>query len=133
MKIEFGPEFEKSLKRLVWRERLAPFNLAEWYRWARDFIQRGHRGYSDGDAWNGFFTIANVAKGAAVHILEHDIGYPMGLSQKRWKVVLSEIVWLMDEVMDDNTPIEVLRSEGYQKRRKQAERWFGKYWQHLWC
>lgn len=130
MKVEFGPEFEASLKRMVWEERLAPINPAHWYRSVRWFVQRGRRGYSDMDLWDVNDHIARCV--IAFMDMPHH-GYPMGLTEKKWDEYKTEIRWLMEQQLNswDIEP-EVALSGSYQDRIKRANKLFGKYWQALW-
>ena len=134
MKVEFAPEFEKSLRKLILAERLAPINPKEWYRKTKYFIQRGRRGYSNQDLWGAYYHIGNTVIAFAEFQKKHGAGYPMGLkSMKEWNKILDEIVWYMHEVMENtDTPIEVLSSKKYQDRCKKANALFAKYWQNMW-
>jgi hypothetical protein len=134
MKVVFTDEFKKSLKQLVWRERLSCVNPAEYYRNIKWFIQRGRRGYSDCDLWN---TNNHIAE-AVIAYLDHNAqckmaGYPPDLTEKKWEHHKAEICWLMQQQLCRDTPVEVLRSDAYQKRLASAQRIFGQYWQSLWC
>lgn len=135
MKVEFTPEFEKSLKRLVWSERTRYINPKQWYREVKWFIQRGRRGYSDRDLWNTNDYIARAVLAFFEHTEECILeGYPTGLTDKRWDKYKAEIKWLMEQELAEigDVPTEVLASEAYQKRRKKARRIFGEYWDTLW-
>lgn len=134
MEVRFTKEFEKSMKRLIWRERLSWVNPAEYGRKIKYFVQRGRKGYSDPDIWNANDHIARTV----LAFLDHSAtckmaGYPMGLSEKKWDLYKAEIKWLMEfHLNGDEVPIEVLKSEAHQKRLKRAQKIFGQYWQSLW-
>ncbi len=134
MKIETTPEFEKSLKRLVLRERFALINPAEYWRKTKWFIQRGRRGYCDADIWNANDHIARTV----LAFLEHNTtckmaGYPADLTPRKWSFIQKEIRWLMEEHLElHDTPIEVLTTKRYRDRYKRANKYFGQYWGALW-
>ena len=60
------------------------------------FIQRGKRGWADCDTWNFDTYIARVIKEGTEYLLEHQHGYPSGLTDKKWREILKEIVWAFD-------------------------------------
>jgi hypothetical protein len=134
MKIKYTPEFEKSLKKLMFMERWSFVNPFEYARKTKWFIQRGRRGYSDMDLWNCNDYLAT----AVIAFLDHTetcgaSGYPMNLTKNRWEKYKVEIRWLMEEHLEvRDTPIEVVISDSYQKRIKKARKIFGEYWQALW-
>ena len=129
MKVKYGPDFIKSLKRLLWFERTKFVNPKEWYRQIKWFIQRGKRGYSDQDLWN---ADSHIARTVLAFIEMNRMGYPMGLTEKRWAKILEEIKWLMQEV-DSSTPdYELMKTEAYQTRYKKANALFAKYWHNMW-
>jgi hypothetical protein len=134
MEVKFAPGFEKSLKRLFWRERLAPLNPKTYYRKARHYIQRARRGYGDEDLWNANDHIARVVLAFLDHAETCEMaGYPMGLSEKTWDKYKAEIRWLMNEQLERfDTPVETMMTDAYKARMKKANRLFGDYWQALW-
>lgn len=134
MKVVTTPEFEKDLKRMFWRQRLAPINPKTYYRYIKHFIQRGRRGYSDADLWNANDHIARIV----IAFLDHTencpmSGYPANLTEKKWNDYKAELRWLMQQELDMfETEPEVMATEAYQTRMKKASRLFGEYWQSLW-
>lgn len=133
MKVSFGPDFAKSLRRLIWRERLKWINPAEYYRNIKWFIQRGRKGYSDADIWNADTHIANTVLAFLDYSDKYGHSYPMGLTEKKWDEHKGELRWLMNEHLEKyNTPYEVIKTDAYQKRYARAQRIFSRYWQTLW-
>lgn len=84
MKVEFGPDFEKSLNRMVWQQRLEPINPMEWFRKLRDFYQRGTRGYADRDVWNFHNYLIKVIAGGCRDLAKNHMGHPMDLGVTKW-------------------------------------------------
>jgi hypothetical protein len=134
MEVKFTKGFEKSMKRMIWRQRLRYINPVEYKDNIKHFIQRGRRGYSDADIWNANDHIARTV----LAFLKHNetckmAGYPMGLTEKKWDDYKTEMKWLMEIHLErHDLPIEVLKSESHQKRLKRAQRIFGQYWWNLW-
>ena len=133
MKVKYGPEFEKSLKRVLWFERTRHFNPKEYYRQIKWFIQRGRRGYSDQDLWGAYHHIASTVDAFVDYNLRYGHGYPVNLTNKSWNKILKEIQWYMREVSETtDTPYEVYSTEKYKQRCEKANALFAQYWQHLW-
>lgn len=133
MKVTFSDEFFKSMRRLAWRHRLRWINPAEYYRNIKWFIQRGRRGYSDADIWNADQHIAETVVAFLDYHDKYGMGYPMGLTEKKWNSHKAELRWLMEQHQKPfEVPVEVLKTEAYQKRYARAQRIFGRYWQALW-
>lgn len=130
MEVNFSKEFEKSMNRAIWHERLAFINPAEWYRSVKWFIQRGRRGYSDCDLWNANDHIARTVLAFFDNV--EKTGIPMGVSEKQWEYYQTEIRWLMNEHIHNDTHIAVIKTEAYKKRYAKAQWIFGTYWQALW-
>ena len=134
MKIEFSPEFDKSLRRMIWFERTRWINPKQWYRETKWFIQRGRRGYSERDLWNlsdhiarSVIAFLDMPRMSIVGWDGTDKGEPKA------KAIEAEIRWLMEQTLEgwDVEP-EVVLSEAYQERMKRARIIFGNYWQALW-
>lgn len=130
MKIEYGPDFEKSLKRLLRQERWSFINPFEYWRRAKRFVQRGKNGYSDPDLWN---LNDYIARSVLAYLEIEPHGWPGNLkTMDEWKDIRAEIKWLMQEFIDDDTPMDVVISSAYQKRWKKAKKLFGEYWMAMW-
>jgi hypothetical protein len=58
---------------LSWRYRIKPF-IVRTIRYPKWFVQRGRRGYSDQDAWNGDMYLASQIAGIMKWKMEKGIG-----------------------------------------------------------
>jgi len=107
------------------------------------FIQRGKRGWADCDTWSFHTYVAKIIKEGTEYLLEHQHGYPSGLTDERWREILKEIVWAFDYLNnEDEIWWKNLRCFGSEyadeyrkKQRKKARKglvYFVKYFQYLW-
>lgn len=61
-----------------------PYNI-------RMFYQRGRRGWSDSDAWNADYHLAEVISGICLELKRIAHGHPSDLTQESWNKILLEI------------------------------------------
>ena len=142
MKVEFTPEFEKSLKRLIWRERLEPINPFEYGRRVKWFLQRGKRGYSDRDLWGFDYYLCEIMPKALRQLNDIRHGYPdspfakTGMTDKKWGRILEQMAVGFEaygETLNDHEHMG--NSSWYKKRIKRWEvgsKLFIKYFGALW-
>lgn len=158
MKVEFSPEFEKSLRKMIWWERLKPINPKQWYREAKFFAQRGVRGYSDRDTWNLDGYLVSVIAGGCRELAKNAHGCPGTLGHtgktdengmpemdvdkgvEEWQQILEDIAlgfeafrklqW--DDEFDDIPHPDSQRAKDYQKQYEKATKLFKRYFGNLW-
>jgi len=127
MQVEFGPGFEDSLNKLVWRQWIEPINPKAWYRKAKWFIQRGQRGYSDADLWN---LNDKIAVEVPAFLDNPRYGSITGQVGARSESVEAEVRWLMEQhLLGWEAPFG---DAVWEKRMAKARALFGKYWQGMW-
>lgn len=105
------------------------------------FIQRGKRGYSDEDIWNLDSYLMEWLPKALRQLAEHHIGYPTGLSEKKWISILNKMADGFDaERVNDNlyfdgkiTVDECIKGEKIANKKLQNSlKLFVKYFRNLW-
>lgn len=153
MKVEYAPGFEKSLRRLIWRQRLEPINPAGYYRKLKYFCQRGKRGYADCDIWSFDSYLEQVIAGGCRQLKHIHHGYPAALAGKndkteaqaakrsqQWADILESIALGFEASAklkwdEENEDIPLPGSGRYKTYTKQYEKGMGlfvKYFPNLW-
>jgi hypothetical protein len=68
--------------------------------WAK---QREERGFDDTELWNLFHHLAEHIAPRLKAFRDHDkVGYPAGLSAKKWQNILSKMIFAFEEISKDD-------------------------------
>ncbi len=94
MEIKFAPGFQDSWDRMFhWK--YAPLR---WYKWVLNIpreikwlYQRARRGYAEEDTWSLDGYLSSWLPEALRELKERNIGYPAGLTDKKWKETLEKM------------------------------------------
>lgn len=76
-------------------------NPSRAYRQIKWFIQRGKRGYADGDVWNFDSYLSSVIIGGLKDLRKNTHGYPSGLTEAEWDETLARIIEGFSQTADD--------------------------------
>lgn len=97
------------------------------------FVHRGLYGYAVKDTWSLDMYLATWMP-SAIRRIANGHGYPYGLTEKRWKIILEKIARGFEATY--------LMDEDYMAPRKQVKKWvkerdkglelFAKYYSNLW-
>lgn len=70
----------------------------------KSFLQRGKRGWSDGDVWGLSHYLSKTIAETVAHLKETNHGYPCGLTEGKWIDILNEIsrTFELAKRMDEN-------------------------------
>jgi len=96
-----------------------------------DFKRRN--GFSPDECWSLKTAMAEFLLPRLEKFREDTISFPPELGYDRWKEMIGEFIWLMRQVLDEDSPFP--GEDGYDewlKRYLDAMRDFGKYWTDLW-
>lgn len=107
----------------------------QFYYTMRDFIQRGLYGYADTDTWNLDWYLSTLLSSAIQKIYDDGvIGFPHGLTEKRWNVILLKIVkgFEADLKIDEDCKAINKTIKRWEKERKEGLELFIKYYNNLW-
>lgn len=140
MKIEYAPEFEESINRLFSNHpkyfipRFFESITFGVYRKIKYFIQRGVQGYSDEDVWGLSDHLAEILPNA-IRSLQNGMGYPYGLSEKKWNSVLEEIAIGFESyktISEEFIDLQSEKGKELWKKWQKGSRLFVKYFPNLW-
>ncbi len=96
-------------------------------KWA---YQRAVRGYDDRLHWDLAEYLDPMIVAQARYLRDHGVGYPSGITQKKWNKVLDTIIKGMGETPDDLASMKLWKK--YQKEREKALVLMAFYWDNLW-
>jgi hypothetical protein len=97
------------------------------------FCQRGWRGYSDRDTWSIDGYLNSILIPMLTDLRNRHIGYPEGLAEDEWDLILSQIVMGLEanqRICDLDYDDEIL--EALQLMSNRGLFLLGKYWNSLW-
>ena len=109
----------------------------------RDFrgrLQRFHRGWADEDVWSMDHSLAQIIVPMLKELRENNVGYPHGLTEKKWEDILDKMIVGFQSVLDENEVwIKKLTNDQHKKileteHKKQQEglKLFARYYRNLW-
>lgn len=114
-----------------------PWKIVEHYYYEVKYaLQRAFRGYSDRDNWSIDGFLLQVLPPMIKNLRKHNMGYPVGLTNPKWKLILFEI----EEGLIANRKLcnleydfkNKLMEEQLQYKSKKGLRLFFKYFNSLW-
>lgn len=101
------------------------------YNEIKYFIQRGKRGYSDRDVWNLDYYLAELISNSLKDLEKNRHSYPMNLTDKQWKIVLSDIIFTFEKEKEiKEADVQLTKEELLRYNR--GWRLFKKYFRSLW-
>ena len=118
----------KIIDSTIRRWTYTTFNVAQYCREIKWFIQRGSRGWSDQDAWNLFSYNSRVMSEALNYLSQITNGYPEEYTYKRWKIKLKATSCLFDAIYRE----EGLNNKQYRKIIKKLCKIIEKDYIHWW-
>lgn len=101
-------------------------------KWA---YQRVVRGYDDTATWDFDEYVAQLIKENCFLIAENGIGYPDGLTEKKWKQILLDISFGFGSYIEMRSGNYTFNEKEYKRLKKEYEnglKLFSKYHPHLW-
>lgn len=105
------------------------YKLGDWKNEVKWAYQRAFRGYDDRLFWDMAGYVDRLIVVHCKHLRENAVGYPSGLTQKKWNKILDTIILGMQEEPDFKKKGSY---EKYWKNRMKALELLGLYWDGLW-
>lgn len=114
--------------------------IRESYLRVKWFIQRGVRGYCDRDRWDVGHALALILIPMLKYLEKNKHGYPVGLSEKKWDIILKKIVDGLEanfRLTEGHYPIEWImtndpRLKKLSKTATEGLMLLGKHFNDLW-
>jgi hypothetical protein len=99
------------------------------------FCQRGRRGYSDCDVWSFDWYLAEVISKGCKQLAKEKHGYPYGLTEEEWDVIINKISDGFEEYMkiiDHEEEYDKITQEDFDKKMDELFGLLRKYFVNLW-
>jgi len=87
------------------------------------------------DVWNMDHTLSMLIVPLLKELKRQHHGYPMGLTPKKWDLILDDMVWTFENIIDeDELNIGMNKEEriNFDKRIKKGLNLFAKHFRDLW-
>jgi hypothetical protein len=114
----------------LWNHKIAM--IPKEIKW---FCQRGRRGYSDCDVWSFDWYLAEVISKGCKQLAKEKHGYPYGLTEEEWDVIINKISDGFEEYMkiiDHEEEYDKITQEDFDKKMDELFGLLRKYFVNLW-
>ena len=114
----------------------AYYRIINWYQDLKlniyAFFQRGKRGWAYSDTWSFDNYLSKVISEGVSHLKKNTCGRPPHLSEKKWDIILDDIVFAFDYNYKKMYEISIKSTDEDLRREKKGMKLFIKYFNNLW-
>jgi hypothetical protein len=121
-----------KIEGLYWR---IYYTIKDWMYEVKWAYQRVFRGYDDLATWNLESHIAELVNKVTLDMADNSVGYPNGLTEKKWKEILQQISFGFGSYIEMRSGFYLSTDPEYKRLKKEFHKGmvlFAKHFGSLW-